>query len=121
MVLVKYRADCPKDYDVNSRIKELWTASQSIKKIYDKNIRENYQKLLEPESNLYSCIDWAFDVENYDFDKVRSDYPYEWCDSPFFSQTLAVKCGDNYFHPYCAKKLGLNKNHCNDKNSKGGE
>lgn len=120
-ILIKYRADCPKDYDVNSRIKELWTASQRIKKIYEKNIRENYQKLLEPESNLYSCIDWAFDVENYDFDKVRSDYPYEWDDSPFFSQTLAVKCGDNYFHPYCAKKLGLNKDHCNDENSKGGE
>ena len=118
-LLMKYRTDYPEDYDVNSRIRDVWIASQATKQRYENNIRENYKKLLGSESNLYSDIDWAFDVDDYDFDKVRSDTI---CDHlPNFSQILAVKYGDNYFHPYCAEKLGLNNNHCNDKNSIGGE
>jgi len=120
-LLMKYRDDFPKEYDVNSRIKDVWAASQEIKKKYEIRIQENYEKLLGPQSSLYSCIDWVFDVENYDFDKVRSDQQYKWGDSPIFSQTLGIKCRDNYYHPYCAEKLGLTKDHCNDKNSKGGE
>ena len=118
-LLMKYRTDYPEDYDVNSRIRDVWIASQATKQRYENNIRENYKKLLGSESNLYSDIDWAFDVDDYDFDKVRSDTI---CDHlPNFSQILAVKYGDNYFHPYCAEKLGLNANHCNDTNSIGGE
>ena len=118
-LLMKYRTGYPEDYDVNSRIRDVWIASQAIKQSYENNIRENYKKLLGPEANLYSDIDWAFDADDYDFDKVRSDTV---CDHlPIFSQILSVKYGDNYFHPYCAEKLGLNDNHCNDTNSIGGE
>ena len=120
-LLTKYSVNFPDDYNVDSRIREVWTAAQKIKEIYVKNVRESYEKLLGPEANLYSFIDWAFDVENYDFDRVRSDYTYEMDDSPVFSQIFAIKCGNDYFHPYCADKLGLNENHCNDTNSKGGE
>lgn len=120
-LLMKYSVNFPANYDIDSRIRDVWTAAQEIKKIYVRNVRESYEKLLGPEANLYSFIDWAFDVENFDFDRVRSDYTYEMDDSSVFSQIFAIKCGNDYFHPYCADKLGLNENHCNDRNSKGGD
>lgn len=118
-LLMKYSVNFPDDYNVDSRIREVWTAAQEMKKIYARNVRESYGKLLGPEANLYSCIDWAFDIDNYDFDKVRSDY-MQMGDSPIFSQIFAIKCGNDYFHPYCADKLGLNEKHCNDNKLKGG-
>lgn len=117
-LLMKYRINYPEDYDVNSRIKDVWFASHAIKQNYENNIRENYKKLLGPEANLYSDIDWAFNVNDYDFDKVRSATMSD--NDSIFSQILSVKYGDNYFHPYCAEKLRLNKNHYNDTNSTGG-
>lgn len=119
--LVKYRTETPEDYDVKSRINQIWTASLEMKKIYENNVSKSYEKLLGPEGNLYSCIDWPFDAKDYDFDKVRSEYRFERNHPTTFTQTFAVKYGDNYFHPYCADKLGLNDDHGHDKKSKGGE
>lgn len=119
--LVKYRTDIPEDYDVKSRINQIWTASLEMKKIYETNVSKSYEKLLGPEGNLYSCIDWASDAKDSDFDKVRSDSRFERDDSTKYAQTFAVKSEGNYFHPYCADKLGLNDNHGHDKKSKGGE
>lgn len=120
-LLIKYRFSHPEEYDVNSRIKEIWNAAHETKKTYNKSIQNSYDKLLGPEANLYSHIDWAFDADYYDFDKVRSNRSYNINNPSIFAQTFAIKCGDRYFHPYCADKLGLNDNHCNDNNSKGGE
>lgn len=120
-LLIKYRSSCPEEYDVNSRIKEIWSAAQEIKKNYLKNIQTSYEKLLGPEANLYSHIDWAFDPDDYDFDKAalssRNDRDFTF----ILAQTFAIKCGNRYYHPYCADKLGLNDSHCNDNKSKGGE
>lgn len=120
-LLIKYCAFFPEEYEVNARIKEIWTAAQAIKKTYVENIQNSYEKLLGPEASVYSCIDEVFDSESYDFDKVRSNHICDLTDSPTFTHTFAIKCGAKYFHPYCADKLGLNDNHCNDNNSKGGE
>jgi DNA-binding transcriptional ArsR family regulator len=120
-LLIKYRSSCPEEYDVNSRIKEIWSAAQDIKKNYIKNIRTSYEKLLGPEANLYSHIDWALDPDYYDFDKAalssRNDRDFTF----ILAQTFAIKCRDRYYHPYCADKLGLNDSHCNDNKPKGGE
>lgn len=120
-LLIKYRSLCPEKYDVSSRTKEIWSAAQDIKKNYFKNVRTSYGKLLGPEANLYSHIDWAFDPDDYDFDKAalgsRNDRDFSF----ILAQTFAIKCGNRYYHPYCADKLGLNDSHCNDNKSKGGE
>lgn len=123
--LSKYRKSSPKDYNISSRIIEIWSAAQSLKKSYDESIRKSYMKLLGPEANLYSHIDLAFDFKDYDFDKAPLFYRHHVDNhvdkSSYFAQTFTVKCGNRYYHPYCAAKLGLNDNHCNDNNSKGGE
>jgi DNA-binding transcriptional ArsR family regulator len=119
-LLNKYQSFYPENYDDNYRIKEIWNAAQAIKKSYDKNIQKSYAKLLGPEADVYYHIDWAFDSNDYDFDKTRLGSRYENMPSTL-AQTFTVKCGNRYYHPYCADKLGLNDNHCNDNNSKGGE
>lgn len=120
-LLIKYRSSGPEEYDVNSRIKEIWSAAQDIKKNYLKNIQTSYEKLLGPEANLYSHIDWAFDPDYYDFDKAALSYRNDRDFTFILAQTFAIKCRDRYYHPYCADKLGLNDSHCNDHKSKGGE
>lgn len=120
-LLIKYRSSGPEEYDVNSRIKEIWSAAQDIKKNYLKNIQTSYEKLLGPEANLYSYIDWAFDPDYYDFDKAalssRNDRDFTFN----LAQIFAIKCRDQYYHPYCADKLGLLDSHCNGNKPKGGE
>jgi len=120
-LLIKYRSENPEDYNVNSRSKEIWAAAQDIKKSYERAIQEHYDKLLGPEASLYSCIDLEIDAENYDFDKSRSSKVISENGRPLLTQTFAIKSGRNYFHPYCADRLGLNDSHCNDHNSRGGE
>lgn len=120
-LLIKYRSSGPEEYDVNSRTKEIWSAAQAIKKNYLKNIQTSYEKLLGPEANLYSHIDWAFDPDYYDFDKAALSYRNDRDFTFILAQTFAIKCRDRYYHPYCADKLGLNDSHCNDNKPKGGE
>ncbi|WP_406661895.1 ArsR family transcriptional regulator [Methanolobus sp. ZRKC3] len=120
-LLIKHQFSYPEEYNINSRIRDIWTAAQEIRNTHDENIRKTYEKLLGPEANLYPYFDWAFDYSDYDFDKVRRHLPYSADNPPIFAQTFTVKCGNRYYHPYCADKLGINDNHCNDNNSKGGE
>lgn len=114
-LLIKYRLSCPEEYNVSSRTKEIWTAAQDIKKNYDENIRISYEKLLGPEANLHTHIDWAFDPDDYDFDKAALGSCNDRNFTFILAQTFAIKCGNRYYHPYCADKLGLNDSHCNDK------
>jgi hypothetical protein len=119
-LLIKYRVSHPEDYNVDSRIREVWAAAQAIKKAYDETILNSYEKLIGPEARLYSHIDWAFNPEDYDFDKEVLYSRYKEMPS-ILAHTFAVKCGTQYYHPYCAGKIGLNDSHCTDKNSNGGE
>ncbi len=118
-VLKKYRSDFPADYDINSRIKEIWTAAQNIRHKNEDNIQRMYEKLLGHAGSIYLYIDEAFGTEQYDFDR-QSNAPYY--ESPIFSQTITFKHGDKFYHPYCAEKLGLKDDgYCNNKSTKGGE
>ncbi len=119
-VLKKYHSDFPTDYDINSRIKEIWTAAQNIRNKNEENIQRMYEKLLGPAGSIYIYIDEAFGTEQYDFDRQMSDAPYD--ESSIFSQTIAFKHGDKFYHPFCAEKLGLKDNgYCNNISTEGGE
>lgn len=121
-VLKKYRSDAPTDYDINSRIRDVWVAAQNIRIENEKNIQRMYEKLLGPAGGIYAYTDEAFGTEQYDFDRQMTDAPYGDDESTIFSQTITFKHGDKFYHPFCAEKLGLKDNgYCNNISSKGGE
>lgn len=117
-LLSEYRSETPDGYDLSSRSKEIWSAACQIKSNYEKNIQMHYSKLLGPAASVYSCIDWAFDAEDYDFDKIVARGLNFEKTLPSVAQTFAIKHGEEYYHPYCADKLGLNNIHRDEKGPK---
>ena len=117
-LLSEYRSETPDGYDLSNRTKEIWSAACQIKSNYEKNIQMHYSKLLGPAASVYSCIDWAFDAEDYDFDKIMPRGLNFEKTLPSIAQTFAIKHGEEYYHPYCADKLGLNHIHRDEKGPK---
>jgi hypothetical protein len=120
-LLKEYRSEIPDGYDLNNRSKEIWSTACQIKNNYEQNIQMHYSKLLGPAASVHSCIDWAFDAEDYDFDKIIARGLNFEKTLPPVAQTFAIKHGEGYYHPYCADKLGLNYIHRDEKRVKGGE
>lgn len=119
-LLKEYRSETPDGYDLNNRSKEIWSAACQIKNNYEQNIQMHYSKLLGPAASVHSCIDWAFDAEDYEFDKlIRRGLNFEKTLPPV-AQIFAIKHGENYYHPYCADKFGIRHIH-NEKIDEEGE
>ncbi len=106
-VLIKYRSDAPEDYDINSRTKDIWTAAKRLKKKYEMNITKMYEALLGPAASIHTYLGEAFGTEQYDFDRQMTYAPYD--ESSIFSQTIAFKHNNKFYHPFCADRLGLKK------------
>ena len=117
-LLSEYRSETPDGYDLTNRTKEIWGAACEIKSNYEKDIQMHYSKLLGPSASVYSCIDWAFDAEDYDFDKIIARGLNFEKTLPSVAQTFAIKHGEEYYHPYCADKFGLNHIHRDEKGPK---
>jgi len=117
----KYNSNFPDDYDIKSRIKDIWLSALKLKQEREKNILRMYERLLQPSGFVYTHIQplWAFDTQER---KIVQDE--ESASSRFFEafQFMAFKQVDKFYHPFCAEKLGLkDSGYCNNINIKGGE
>ncbi|WP_321416480.1 hypothetical protein [uncultured Methanomethylovorans sp.] len=110
-LLIEYRSEIPEGYNLSNRSKEIWGAACQIKSNYENNIQIHYSRLLGPAASVYSCIDWAFNAEDYDFDKVIPKGLSFEKTLPTIAQTFSIKHGEGYYHPYCADKLRLDHIH----------
>ncbi|MBR9701898.1 winged helix-turn-helix transcriptional regulator [Candidatus Pacearchaeota archaeon] len=94
----------PSDYDINSRISEIWGVAQDLKHENLRDILRGYEKLLGPAGSVYIRT----------IPIVESTSPFK--NSQTFPQILAFKKREKLYHPYCAEKLGLkDDSHLDDK------
>lgn len=117
----KYHNNLPEDYDIKSRIKDIWLTAQKFKQEREKNILRMYEKLLQPSGFVYTYIQplWAFDPQEIKW--IQDGESVGGRDLEAY-QFMAFKHGDKFYHPFCAEKLGLkDDSYCNNINSKGGE
>ncbi len=117
----KYHNNLPNDYDIKSRIKDIWLSALKLKQEREKNILRMYEKLLQPSGIVYTYIQplWAFNPQER---KWIQDEGSEISSILGGYQSMAFKNGDKFYHPFCAEKLGLKNNgYCNNINSNGGE
>jgi DNA-binding transcriptional ArsR family regulator len=131
--IIKYREKLPEDYDIKSRIKEIWSAAQELRKENERTIRTMYEKLLGPSGCLYTQTSptWAVARDHHYerfYDDLTAERPRRWSLSEYYlfhSTALAYQHDDKIYHPYCAEKLGLtNTSYCinnNNKKLKGGD
>lgn len=130
--IMKYREKLPEDYNIKSRIKEIWSAAQKLRQENERTIRNMYEKLLGPSGYLYTRTSptWAVKPDEYElfYDDLTAERPPSWSSimyDLFHSTTLAYKHDGKIYHPYCAEKLGLtNSSYCINNNNtklKGGD
>jgi DNA-binding Lrp family transcriptional regulator len=130
--IMKYREKLPEDYDIKSRIKEIWLDAKKLRQENERTILSMYEKLLGPSGFLYTHTSptWAVAPDEYKwfYDDLTAERPRRWSlieYDLFHSTTLAYRHDGKTYHPYCAEKLGLtNTSYCinnNNKKLKGGD
>jgi DNA-binding Lrp family transcriptional regulator len=124
--IMKYREKLPEDYNIKSRIKEIWSAAQKLRQENERTIQSMYEKLLGPSGYLYTRTSptWAVRPDEYErfYDDLTAERPPSWSSimyDLFHSTTLAYRHDGKIYHPYCAEKLGLtNNSYCINNNNK---
>lgn len=121
----KYHNNLPEDYDIKSRIKDIWSAALKIKQERENSILRMYEKLLQPSGFVYTNIEpeWPFDPREKEYIREKGSGRSNIFLKRFEAyQFIAFKNGDKFYHPFCAEKRGLkDDSYCNNINSKGGE
>lgn len=130
--IMKYREKLPEEYDIKSRIKEIWSAAQELRQENERTIQTTYEKLLGPSGCLYTHTSptWAVAPDQYEwfYDDLTAERPRRWLLHEydlFHTTILAYRHDGKIYHPYCAEKLELtNTSYCinnNNKKLKGGD
>ncbi len=115
--LLFFFTEVPDDYDVNSRIQDIWKAAQEYSKGFEADIQRLYEKLLGPIGSVYSRLQpsWVIYDDKKTGDNFNrrggADLPNKEWDhgEELYSQviTFREKGTDKVYHPYCAEKLGI--------------